>query len=130
MPTEANTGAGRPLVTRSGESAISAVGGSLVIHEWTGSGPDYMHVHHSDDEAWHVPEGSLSFKFADGEVGAQGTTVFVPAGNAHTYKEVEPSRYLIVPTPRINQLIAELHSLPDDSQLATTLARYDTEVVS
>src|SRR3712207_7826677 len=45
----------------------------------------------SDDEAWHVLEGSLRFKFADGEVDAgAGTTVFVPAGVPHTYWVTQP----------------------------------------
>ena len=43
-----------PIVSRLGAPAISAVGTSLVVHEWTGSGPPYMHIHRSDDEAWHV----------------------------------------------------------------------------
>jgi len=47
-----------PIVSRPGAPAISAVGTSLVVHEWTGSGPPYVHIHHSDDEAWHVLEGT------------------------------------------------------------------------
>ena len=71
-----------PIVSRPGAPAISAVGTSLVVHEWTGSGSSYMHIHRSDDEAWHVLEGSLRFRLADGEVDAPaGTTVFVPAGS-------------------------------------------------
>jgi mannose-6-phosphate isomerase-like protein (cupin superfamily) len=46
------------------QSPISAMGGSFGIYEWSGSGPDYLHVHHSDDEAWHVLEGTLTFKLA------------------------------------------------------------------
>ena len=75
-----------PIIAGPGSRAIAAVGTSLVIHEWTGSGPSYLHIHRSDDEAWHVLEGSLRFRFADREVDAPaGTTVFVPAGSAHTY---------------------------------------------
>src|SRR6266480_7889512 len=77
-----------PIISGPGAPAISAVGTSLVVHEWTGSGPSYMHVHRSDDEAWHVLEGLLRFRFADGEVDAPaGTTVFVPAGSPHAYWE-------------------------------------------
>ena len=76
-----------PIVAGPGSPAIAAVGTSLVVHEWTESGPSYLHVHRSDDEAWHVLEGSLRFRFADREVDAPaGTTVFVPAGVAHTYR--------------------------------------------
>jgi hypothetical protein len=102
----------------------------LVVHEWTDSGPSYLHVHRSDDEAWHVLEGSLRFKFADGEVDAPaGTTVFVPAGLAHTYRVTEPGRYLIFLTPRLDRLIAKLRSLPDRSELRATLAEFDTVLV-
>jgi mannose-6-phosphate isomerase-like protein (cupin superfamily) len=59
---------------------------SLVVREWTEPGPSYLHIHRADDEAWHVLEGSLRFRFIDGTVDAgAGTTVFVPAGLAHTY---------------------------------------------
>jgi hypothetical protein len=107
-----------PIISGPGAPAISAVGTSLVVHEWTGSGPSYMHVHRSDDE---VLEGSLRFRFADGEVDAPaGTTVFVPAGSPHAYWETEPSRYLIFLTPRLDRLISRLHSLTDQSQLRAT----------
>jgi hypothetical protein len=102
----------------------------LVIREWTDSGPSYLHIHHSDDEGWHVLEGCLRFRFEHGEVDAPaGTTVFVPAGLAHTYRVVEPSRYLIFLTPRLDRLIARLKSLEDRSQLRSTLAEFDTELV-
>jgi hypothetical protein len=57
--TESKALAGRPIVARSGHSRVSAVGVSLVVREWTGSGPSYPHVHRSDDEAWHVLESGF-----------------------------------------------------------------------
>jgi uncharacterized cupin superfamily protein len=96
------------------QSPLSAVGGSFDIYEWSGSGPEYLHVHYSDDEAWHILEGTLTFKFRDRieEVPA-GTTVFVPAGVAHTYYEAHgPTRYLIILTPRLRELISALHAAP------------------
>ena len=78
-----------PTIAVPGAPAIAAGGGSLVVHEWTDSGPTYMHIHRSDDEAWHVLEGCLRFRFPDGEIGAPaGTTVFVPSGCPHTYRVV------------------------------------------
>ena len=76
-------------------------------------------------------EGTLRFRFADREVDAPaGTTVFVPAGTPHTYWVVaEPSRYLIFLTPRLDRLIARLHSLSDPSLLRATLAEFDTVLV-
>lgn len=93
---------------------FAALGQSFDIYEWSGSGPDYLHVHYADDEAWHILEGTLTFKFSDKQVEAPaGTTVFVPAGVAHTYYEAHgPTRYLIILTPRLRELIAALHSTP------------------
>jgi uncharacterized cupin superfamily protein len=119
-----------PIIAGPGAPAIAAVGTSLVVHEWTDSGPSYLHIHRSDDEAWHVLEGSLRFIFPDREVDAPaGTTVFVPAGSAHTYRVIWPSRYLIFLTPKLDRLIERLRRLPDRSELRATLAEFDTEMV-
>jgi hypothetical protein len=118
------------IIAGPGPSPISAIGNTLVVHEWTASGPSYMHVHRSDDEAWHVLEGSLRFRLPNGEVEAvAGTTVFVPAGVAHTYVAMKPSRYLIFLTPRLDRLISRLQCLRDRSALHATLAEFDTEIV-
>lgn len=118
------------IATGTNESRISASGNSLVVQEWSGSGPDYLHVHHSDDEAWHILEGTLTFRFADSEVEArQGTTVFVPAGVPHTYYEAYgATRYLIILTPRLLLLISELHSTPYPQHLEV-LRKYDSDIV-
>ena len=119
-----------PVIAGPGSPAVAAAGASLVVREWTDSGPSYMHIHRSDDEAWHVLEGSLLFRFPDREVHAPaGTTVFVPAGSPHTYRVAEPGRYLICLTPRLDRLIARLRGLPDPSRLRATLAEFDTEMV-
>ena len=110
---------------------IAAQGSSFEIHEWTGSGPDYLHVHHSDDEAWHILEGTLTFRFVDGDVEAPaGTTVFVPAGVPHSYFEAHgPTRYLIIMTPRLYALVAALHAAPFD-QHPSVMRGYDSEIMS
>jgi mannose-6-phosphate isomerase-like protein (cupin superfamily) len=70
-----------------GQSPIAATGRSFDIHEWSGSSPGYVHVHYSDDEAWHVLEGTLTFRLSDKEVEAPpGTTIFVPA--IHTLQSI------------------------------------------
>jgi uncharacterized cupin superfamily protein len=128
---------GEPIIVRgapmrtAAQPPIAATGQSLVIHEWSGSGPDYLHVHHADDEAWHVLEGTLTFRFSDREVEAPaGTTVFVPAGAPHTYYEAHgPARYLIIMTPRLNELVSALHTAPRDQHDAV-LRRYDSEIVA
>jgi mannose-6-phosphate isomerase-like protein (cupin superfamily) len=121
---------GQPIVLRPGEEDRAAVGSAFVVRVWSGSGPPWMHVHHSDDEAWHVLEGSLRFRFSDRELEAlPGTTVFVPAGTSHTFRETSPSRYLMMLTPRLDQLIAELHEGVEDAALAQVFSRYDTELI-
>ena len=119
-----------PIIAAPGSPAIRAAGASLVVREWTDPGPSYLHVHRSDDEAWHVLEGALRFRFPGREVDAPaGTTDFVPAGTPHTYRVNGPSRYLIFLTPRLDRLIARLRALPDRSALRATLAEFDTVMV-
>ena len=100
-----------------------------MIKEWRGSGPAALHVHHLDDEAWHVLEGSLHFRFADRELDAlAGSTVFVPAGVAHTY-QAHDARYLIVMPPRLAALIAELQSARDHTTHAAIYRKYESELL-
>lgn len=122
-----------PIIARSQTDTpqpITATGESFGIHEWSGSGPDYIHVHYSDDEAWHILEGTLTFRFTDREVeAAVGTTVFVPAGVPHTYYEANgPTRYIIILTPRLRALIQELQSSPY-AQHAEIMQRYDSAIL-
>jgi len=107
-----------------------ATGKSFSVHEWRGSGPAKLHVHHSDDEAWHVLEGELQFRYADrNETVGAGKTVFVPAGVAHTYTSGPGARYLIVLTPRLSALIAALQSERDASRHAEIYRLFDSELL-
>ena len=112
------------------QNPIAASGRSFDVHEWSGSGPGYLHVHHSDDEAWHVLEGTLIFRLGDQDVEAPaGTTVFVPAGVPHDYYESQgPARYLIILTPRLRDLISALEAAPRE-QHNGILRRFDSEIV-
>ena len=109
---------------------IAATGKSFDIHEWSGSGLGYLHVHHADDEAWHVLEGTLTFRFPDQQMEAPaGTTVFVPAGVPHDYFESQgPSRYLIILTPRLRDLIAALEQAPRE-QHNEIMRKFESEIV-
>jgi quercetin dioxygenase-like cupin family protein len=126
-----------PIIVPAGQTEsesrhpIAATGQSFEIHEWRGSGPDYLHVHYADDEAWHVLEGTLTFRFSDREVeAAAGTTVFVPAGVPHTYYEAHgPARYLIIMTRRLSDLVAALHAAPYD-QHRDIMRRFESEVLA
>jgi mannose-6-phosphate isomerase-like protein (cupin superfamily) len=113
-----------------GQAAIAAFGRSFDIQEWSGSGPAYLHVHYSDDEAWHILEGTLTFRFLDRiREASAGTTVFVPAGVAHAYYEAAgPTRYLIIMTPRLRELIATLHRTPLSEHQAV-MKQYDSEIL-
>ena len=111
-------------------SPIAAGGRSFSVYEWSGSGPDYLHVHYSDDEAWHILEGTLTFRFRDRTVNVNaGTTVFVPAGIPHAYFEAHgPARYLIILTPRLRELIDALHAAPFKAH-SEIMRRFDSEIV-
>ena len=118
-----------PLIFDSG-GQVTADGESFCIRDWRGSGPSLLHVHHEDDEAWHVLEGAVRFRFTDraAEVGAGGT-VFVPAGVAHTYEALPGARYLLVLTPRLRDLIAELQSKRDPGSQSEIYARHRSELL-
>jgi mannose-6-phosphate isomerase-like protein (cupin superfamily) len=108
---------------------FSAKGGSFSLHEWRGSGPAQLHVHHADDEAWHVLEGVLRFRFSHGTVDVPaGGTVLVPAGVAHTYDAIE-ARYLIVLTPRLEMLITKLQQTSDRREHAAIYRAFDSELL-
>ena len=107
----------------------------MVIQDWPADGPARevapLHVHHADDEAWHVVSGALRFRFADEEVIARaGATVLVPAGVAHTFGNAgpEPSRYIIILPARLDEMIALLHEA-DRAEHAAIYRRYDSELL-
>jgi uncharacterized RmlC-like cupin family protein len=109
---------------------FSATGNSFSIREWRGSGPPKMHVHHGDDEAWHVLEGELEFRYpAETETAGPGATVFVPAGRPHTYIAKAGTRYLIVLTPRIAALIAALQTERDQTNHAAIYRQFESELL-
>jgi mannose-6-phosphate isomerase-like protein (cupin superfamily) len=94
---------------------------SIVVAEWTDPGggtdpPSYvapLHVHHDDDEAWYVLEGGLCIRVDDEDVDVPaGGALLVPRGTPHTYwnPRPEPTRYLLIMTPRIHRLIEALHA--------------------
>lgn len=95
---------------------VVAEGTHLVIEDWPSSGTATevapLHVHHADDEAWHVISGALRFRFEDQELMVEaGSTVLVPAGVPHTFGNAgpQPSRFIIILSRRLHELISELH---------------------
>lgn len=113
-----------------GSLPFSASGNSFSIHEWRGSGPALLHVHRSDDEAWHVVEGELTFRYIDRtETVGPGSTVFVPAGVAHTYTAGVGARYLIILTPRLSSLIAALQANREPAHQHDIYRQFDSELL-
>jgi mannose-6-phosphate isomerase-like protein (cupin superfamily) len=114
---------------------LAVRGASLVIQDWPAEGLARevapLHVHHADDEAWHVVSGALRFRFAGEEVIAgAGATVLVPAGVAHTFGNAgpEPSRYIIILPARLDEMIGLLHEA-DRAEHAAIYRRYDSELL-
>jgi quercetin dioxygenase-like cupin family protein len=117
-------------MTTMNPTPFSAAGASFQIHEWRGSGPATLHVHHGDDEAWHVLEGELTFRYTDrSEIARSGTTVFVPAGTAHTYTAAPGARYLIILTPRLSALVAALQADRDPAHQREIYKRFNSELL-
>ena len=111
----------------------------FVIVEWTDPGrseSDWiapLHVHHEDDEAWHVLEGALRFRLGEEtfEVGAGGG-VLAPKGTPHAYgnaRRGQMARYLLVMTPKIRALIQALHE-PGAEDYARIFRAHDSELLA
>jgi mannose-6-phosphate isomerase-like protein (cupin superfamily) len=94
--------------------------GQFVLVEWDDPGgvtsAEYpiagLHVHHEDEEAWYVLEGTLGFRIGDRElVAPAGSAVVVPHGTPHSYWNAEPApaRYLLIMPPRLLRLVEALH---------------------
>jgi mannose-6-phosphate isomerase-like protein (cupin superfamily) len=129
------------------ESVVTllAAGGQLggpksdfVIVEWADSGQSKwewiapLHVHHADDEAWYVLEGMLRFRIGDEirEAGP-GSAVLAPKGTPHAYGNAggQPTRYLLVMTPKIRALVEALHE-PEAGDYAAIFRAHDSELLN
>jgi mannose-6-phosphate isomerase-like protein (cupin superfamily) len=110
-------------------------GSTLVIADWDTGGADRevapLHVHHADDEAWHVVSGALRFRFGNQHVIAPaGATVLVPAGTPHTFGNAGPgpSRFIIILPTRLDELISQLHA-SDPADHAEIYRRHESELL-
>jgi mannose-6-phosphate isomerase-like protein (cupin superfamily) len=121
---------------------LGSVGDAFVVAEWRDAGgpagPPRLiaprHVHHHDDEAWYVLEGTLRVQVGEDEVEATaGSGVFVPRGTPHTYWNPGPGpvRYLLVMSSNIYRLIQEIHSMQDRSPAAlrTVFEQHGSELL-
>src|SRR5579859_6197287 len=83
----------------------AAAGGGMSIVELRGPPGDMppLHLHRTDDEAWYVIEGEMSFFVGSDEPvrGGPGALVFGPKGVPHTIRveSSQPARWLAICTP-------------------------------
>jgi mannose-6-phosphate isomerase-like protein (cupin superfamily) len=115
-----------------------AAGNDFVIVEWSDAGDSEwewiapMHIHHSDDEAWYVLEGSLRFRMGEETLEAgPGAAVMAPRGTPHAYgnaRRGQQVRYLLVMTPRIRALVDALHA-PGASDYRAIFRAHDSELL-
>jgi mannose-6-phosphate isomerase-like protein (cupin superfamily) len=116
--------------------------GSFVIVEWRDPGGPVgerrliapPHLHHNDDEAWYVLEGTLFIQMGDKEVEARaGCGVLVPRGTLHTYWNPGPgpTRYLLIMTANIFQLIQDIHAMKErtPAALEAVFRKHDSALV-
>jgi mannose-6-phosphate isomerase-like protein (cupin superfamily) len=115
---------------------------SFVIAEWQDAGgptepPRFIaprHLHHHDDEAWYVLEGTLCVQVGDTDVEAPaGSAILVPRGTPHTYWNAGPARirYLLIMTPNIFSLIQGIHALKErtPATLQQLFRKHDSELL-
>jgi uncharacterized RmlC-like cupin family protein len=123
------------ITSNEGSAGTAASGSSLVVGDWTADGVNSevapLHVHHEDDEAWHVLSGALRFRFEDRVLVVEaGSTVLVPAGVPHTFGNAGPeqSRYLIILSTKLDELITRLHDA-DPNDHAAVYRLYESELL-
>lgn len=114
----------------------------FVVAEWQDPGGGFdpprwiapLHLHRNDDEAWYVLEGALRVKLGDEEVElGPGCGVMVPRGTPHTYwnPSKERTRYLLIMTSRIHQLIQAIHATTERTSVTmrSLFERFDSELL-
>jgi mannose-6-phosphate isomerase-like protein (cupin superfamily) len=101
-----------PFVTRAGEGTalwhldtlkvLKAVGAATDnrLMLWEELLPQHssppLHVHHREDEAWYVLDGSLTYRVEEDETAAgAGDFVWAPRGRPHTFRVESPTARLL-----------------------------------
>ena len=115
----------------------------LLCSDRRGGAPP-LHIHHREDETFHVIEGDISFFVGEERIDATaGDFVFAPKGVPHTYLVTsDRADYLTTFSPAgAERFFAEVAppvlpgepapppSAPDPEEFARTAARYGIEIV-
>ena len=121
---------------------LGSANNSFVIAEWQDEGgpvgpPSLIaprHVHHKDDEAWYVLEGTLYVQSGENEMEVRaGSAVLVPRGAPHTFWNPGPGRVrcLLIMTPNVFSLIEGIHALKQrtPASLQQLFREHDSELV-
>lgn len=123
---------GQPLevkLTGAQTANVYAVTEAEVAPGWAGPPP---HIHHREDEAVYVIEGTLVFRIGREEVAAPaGTFVHIPRGIPHTFRSDtdQVSRQLTIYTPAgFEGIFAEVDAA-GPARLAEADAEYGLEVL-
>ena len=124
-------------------NTLGSTAGNFVIAEWRDAGGPVgqrrliapPHVHHQDDEAWYVLEGTLHIQVGENEVETRaGSGVHVPRGTPHTYWNPGPgpARYLLIMTANVFQLIEDIHAMKErtPAALEAVFRKHDSELVN
>jgi quercetin dioxygenase-like cupin family protein len=124
------------------EQRLAPNGSKLVLVEWTIPGassdsPEWVapvHIHHDEDEAWYVLEGSLRVRVGQEEHDvAAGGAVIGPRGIPHTFcnPDPAPARYILVMSDRTSALLDDLHSGKrlEPAELRDLYATYGCELL-
>lgn len=75
------------------------------------------HLHHREDETFHILSGKVRITLGDKEVVAgPGQTVFGPRGLAHSWFAMEPSKLVVSATPSgLEEMFAEIDALGSEA---------------
>ena len=122
------------VARRLADGVLGSENDAFVLVEWTADVGRHwispLHVHHADDEAWYVLDGTLGFRLGGDEIEAPaGVAVLARRGTPHTFWNAGPvpARYLLVMTPRIAHLVEAIHQPGAD--VPALFAQHESEIL-
>jgi mannose-6-phosphate isomerase-like protein (cupin superfamily) len=122
------------LIERLRDASLGTPRDGFVVAEWTAEVGTHwiapLHVHHADDEAWYVLEGTLGFRLGEEQFEAgPGSAVLARRGTSHTYWNagVSEARYLLVMGPTIARLVEAIHDRGVD--IPALFAEHESEIL-